>query len=129
MFSLTMYSIDEEGGSAQIELALSNPSSIDITVLVKDVPKSAISEQTCVCNIQHNDNNLLGNEDYTGGLYTVTIPAGVTSVPFDVPIINDAILEGNEKFNLIIVPRSLPERVTRSSPGRAKVIVVDDDSS
>ena len=48
---------------------------------------------------------------------------------FDVPIIDDAVLEGNEKFNLVIVPRSLPKRVTRDSPGKATVIIVDDDSS
>ena len=44
MFSLTMYSIDEEGGSAQIELALSNPSSIDITVEVFNTDGSATGE-------------------------------------------------------------------------------------
>ena len=62
-------------------------------------------------------------------MYTVTFTAGVTSVPFDVPIIDDAVLEDNEKFNLVIVPRSLPKRVTRNSPGKATVIIMDDYSS
>ena len=44
MFSLTMYSIDEEGGPAQIELALSNASSIDITVEVYNTDGSANGE-------------------------------------------------------------------------------------
>ena len=44
MFSETMYSIDEEGGPAQIELVLSNASSIDITVEVYNTDGSANGE-------------------------------------------------------------------------------------
>ena len=65
--------------------------------------------------------------DYDSGPYTVTFPIGVTMVPFNVPITDDMILEGNEYFDLIIVPGSLPNDVTRGNPNRASVTIVDND--
>ena len=77
------------------------------------------------CNIDHNLSG--GGTDYTSGPYTVTIPAGQTRVPFDIPITDDMILEGSEDFELIIVPGSLPDDVTRGNPNRATVNIVDND--
>ena len=65
--------------------------------------------------------------DYTSGPYTVTFPAGQTTATFDVPINDDAILEGNEDFILTIDQTSLPSNITRGSPGQATVTIVDDD--
>ena len=65
--------------------------------------------------------------DYDSGPYNVTIPAGQTTVTFDVPINNDNILEGNENFTLTINEPSLPTGVTRGDPGQATVTIVDDD--
>ena len=47
-------------------------------------------------------------------------------VPFDIPIINDTILEGNEKFD-IILRGMLPDNVTFGSPHRATVNIINDD--
>ena len=44
MFGQTMYSVNEEGGPAQIELVLSNPSSFDITIEVFNTDGSATGE-------------------------------------------------------------------------------------
>ena len=66
--------------------------------------------------------------DYGSGPYTVTFPAEVTSVPFDIPINDDMIFEGNENFMLTIDPSSLPDDVNVGSPGQATVTIVDDDS-
>ena len=63
--------------------------------------------------------------DYGSGPYTVTIPAGTTSVPFNIPINDDMILEGNEDFMLTIIPSSLPTNVSVSSPDQATVTIVD----
>ena len=49
-------------------------------------------------------------------------------VTFDVPIINDSILEGNEDFILVIDQASLPNHIIRGIPGLATVTIVDDDS-
>ena len=65
--------------------------------------------------------------DYTSGPYTVTIPAGMTSTTFDVPINDDDIWEDSENLMLTIDPSSLPTGITRGDPGSATVTIVDDD--
>ena len=65
--------------------------------------------------------------DYGSGPYTVTFPAGMTSVPFNVSINNDDIFEGNEDFTLTIDPSSLPGDVNVGNPSQATVTIVDDD--
>ena len=52
----------------------------------------------------------------------------MTSVPFDIPIIDDTITEGNENFMLTIDPTSLPPTgVTVGNPNQTTVTIVDDD--
>ena len=68
-----------------------------------------------------------GKNDYGAGPYNVTFLAGETTVTFDVPIISDVTLEGNENFNLFIDQASLPNRVIRGIPGMVSVTIVDDD--
>ena len=65
--------------------------------------------------------------DYDSGPYTVTIPAGQTTATFNVPITDDMILEGSENFMLTIDETSLPDDVTRGTPGEATVNIVDND--
>ena len=65
--------------------------------------------------------------DYTSGPYTVTFPAGVTMVAFDVPITDDMVLEVSENFMLTINETSLPDGITRGTPPEATVTIVDDD--
>ena len=43
-------------------------------------------------------------EDFTAGSYTVTIPAGQTSVTFNAPILDDNKFEGSETIRLLIHP-------------------------
>ena len=50
----------------------------------------------------------------------------MTSVPFDIPITDDIIFEGNESFTLTIDP-SLPTFVSVGTPDEATVTIVDDD--
>ena len=75
----------------------------------------------------YGNNDPTGNDDYDPGPYTGTIPAGSTMVPFDIPIADDDILEGNENFDIIIVSGSLPNDVSIDNPGRATVNIIDDD--
>ena len=51
----------------------------------------------------------------------------MTTVPFDVPITNDDVLESNEDFTLTINSSSLPDGVTRGNPGSATVNIRNDD--
>ena len=67
--------------------------------------------------------------DYNSGPHTVTFPAGVTRVLFEVSITNDIILENDEEFNLIINSSSLPTGVSDSHPSLVTVTIVDDDGN
>ena len=58
----------------------------------------------------------------------VTFLAGQTSVPFEVPINDDNIFEGNEDFDLNIIRTTLPNGVDRGDPFRATVTIVDNES-
>ena len=64
--------------------------------------------------------------DYTSGPYSVTFPAGVTSVPFNIPIKDDNIFEYNEIFMLTIIS-SLSTGVQSGNPDQASVHIVDND--
>ena len=64
--------------------------------------------------------------DYTSGPYSVTFPAGVTSVPFNISINDDNISEENENFTLTI-DSSLPTGVMVGNPGQATVTIMDND--
>ena len=64
--------------------------------------------------------------DYTSRSYSVTFPAGVMSVPFNITINDDNIFEENENFTLTI-NSSLPTGVMVGNPGQATVTIVDND--
>ena len=70
---------------------------------------------------------LTAGVDYSSGPYVVTFPAGVTRVSFVVAVTNDNVLEGDEKFYLIIDPSSLTTGVTVSDPTHTIVTIYDDD--
>jgi len=70
----------------------------------------------------------LGGIDYSSGPYMITIPAGVISVPFDVPITDDNLFESSESFNLSINVVSLPRNITIGEVEESKVIIMDNDS-
>ena len=125
-FDQLSYRVNEHSGLSQHVLVLSNPSSTDITVQVRDSSSTALSKKTGIINyISHH--NLTGGVDYASGPYSVTFHAGVTRISFAVVVINDNVLEGDEKFNLVIDPFPLPTGVTVSNPAQATVTIYDDD--
>ena len=63
--------------------------------------------------------------DYTSGPYSVTFPAGVMSVPFNISINYDNIFEDNENFTLTI-NSSLPTGVMVDNPGQTTVTIIDE---
>ena len=66
-------------------------------------------------------------ENSTFRQYNVTLTAGTTHISFDVPIINDYLLEYNEEFILNINQSSLPFNVNVGSTYQTTVMIVDDD--
>ena len=70
-------------------------------------------------------------EDYRGGQFLVFFPPGENSISFNVPIINDDVIELNvESFTLVLeIPEAAAAlRVVRGSPDTATVNILDDDS-
>ena len=65
--------------------------------------------------------------DYESGPYNITFPAGTTSVPFNISITDDDILEDDENFILTVDLSSLPSNITASDPYQATVTIVDKD--
>ena len=113
-FNQTTYRINENDGLFQPALVLSNPSLTDITIQVIDSEVFATS-------------NFTGGGDYVPGPYNVTIPAGHTSVSFDILITDNDIVEDDKIFSIAITPQSLPYLVSRGNPGEAMVTIVSDD--
>ena len=113
-FNQTTYTINENDGFFQPVLVLSNPSLTDITIQVIDSEVFATS-------------NFTGGGDYIPGPYNVTIPAGHTSVSFNIQITDNDIVEDDKIFSVAISPESLPYLVSRGNPGEAMVTIVSDD--
>ena len=61
-----------------------------------------VSGVTSSQNVNSSNNITGGGVDYDSGPYTVTFTAGQISVPFDIPINDDSILEGDESFTLTV---------------------------
>jgi len=61
--------------------------------------------------------------DYTSGTYRVVFPPGVTTVPFNIPINRDSVLEGQESFRLLIKKDALPTGIYLSKYEKATVTI------
>ena len=68
-----------------------------------------------------------GGVDYDSGPYNITFQAGTISVPFNVSITDDNILEDDENFLLTVDLSLLPDNITASDPYQATVTIVDKD--
>jgi len=72
--------------------------------------------------------NFIENIDYISGPYTnITIPSETFSITFNVLIMHDVILEGNEVFYLSINSSLLRDNVTTGILNTASVVILDDD--
>lgn len=67
--------------------------------------------------------------DNSGSHVNITIPATVTSVPFDITIFDNYVLEANETFTLTISTSTVSSNnVTIGDISQTTVIILDDDS-
>ena len=74
-------------------------------------------------------NSHVVGSDYVGESFSVTFPAGVNVMSFNVSIINDNIAELAESFTLApeIPAASAAMGVTKGSPDTATVNIMDDE--
>ncbi len=100
-----------EGGSLTFEVSLSNPSSTATTVTVNlySGPGDTASAGT----------------DYTGGLYTVTIPAGQTTALISVPTIDDTLFEPTETLHAVITNAASVNGVININPTPVAASITD----
>lgn len=67
--------------------------------------------------------------DYSDGPYSVTIPAGETTMPFNIEIFDDTRMEDDETFQIYVNDTfSLPPYVLIGSVDNVTVIIVDNES-
>ena len=128
-FNQSLYWANESIGVIQPVLHLSNPSLTNIMVEVFTTDITAFGKWLyCDNDMERLCITTGANVDYGFRPYQVTILAGnITSVPFDVKIKNDDILEDNETFRLTINISSLPGCINYAVPYQATVVIVDDD--
>jgi hypothetical protein len=106
-FSSNTYSVNEADGTATITATLSAASGKSITV-----------------DYSINAGTATSGSDFTAGSDTLTFDPGDTSKTFTVPIINDALDEGNETVSLAL---SGPSNATLGTPHSATLSILDDD--
>ena len=69
----------------------------------------------------------IGRLDYYPGQYYITFPAGETTASFNIVIIDDNVVERDEKISLTINSNTLPNSVVRSHPYSVSLYIEDDD--
>lgn len=99
---------DTISGAAELSVVLSGPTSTDVTV-----------------NVATSDGTAVGNSDYTPLATTITIPAGQSSAPLNIPINNDSDIEANETFTVAI---SNATNALLAAPTSATITILDDDA-
>ena len=69
----------------------------------------------------------IGVEDFNpASSMEILIPGGHDNVIFDIYIVDDAVIEGNEVLSISINPNSLPYGVTLGNITSAEIIILDD---
>jgi len=104
-FSAATYSVNENGGMRTITVTRTggtDPATIDYTT---------------------SNGSAAAGADYTTTSGTINFIAGQTSATFDVPILDDALVEGNETFNLALSNPSAG--ATLGAQSTAVVTIVD----
>ena len=69
----------------------------------------------------------IGVKDYNGRIRTVTIPAGVSSRSFSIPVVNDNTVECTEIFNIRMQTISV-QGVSIGSVNNIRASIIDNDS-
>ena len=120
-FGGSSYTTGEESEQGRSNLIFSNPSSFDISIQVMISDDTAVGVNNTECDTHSHSN------DYTMGLYNVTITAMETESFINIPVCNDIVLEYNETFHLTIVSETLHVNVTSGNLDQASVTIIDND--
>ncbi|NCF65124.1 MAG: hypothetical protein GWP61_04065 [Chloroflexi bacterium] len=103
----TNYDVDENGGSVQVTVNLSEKSGATVAVTYATSAGTAHS-----------------GSDYTHENKVLTFAPGETSASIKLSILDDTLKEGNEAFTLTL---SNPDKGTLGTPDQATITIVDDE--
>jgi hypothetical protein len=106
MFSTATYSVGEGAGNATITVNL-----------------DAASEDTVTVDYATSDGTATAGDDYSATNGTLTFNPGVTSQTFNVPILDDALEEGNET---VVLSLSNATNAAIGAPNPATLTIVDE---
>ncbi|MDM8527234.1 Calx-beta domain-containing protein [Anaerolineales bacterium HSG24] len=105
--SNSTYSVNEAGGTVNLEIQLSIPSLTTVTV-----------------NYATADGSAVASVDYNTASGSVTFAPSQTVMTVPVTIFNDGAIESNETFSFAL---SNPNKATLGSPDNATITIVNDD--
>ena len=129
-FSSLAYRIEESQGFVQIELLITNPLSTDFSVDIISNDNSATSMYLIIIHVTICNNAFLfslGGVDYIfPNSRAIVVPAEVTSVSFNITVIDDHVLEPIESFHLYF-NSTLPDNVVEGIINQVQVIIFNDD--
>ena len=99
----------------------------DLTIVPITITRGSPSAGSASVDISTSDGSALQKTDYTTIIQTITFASGETSKVVNIPITEDAFVEGNESFNLTLSNPSSGTSIGGQS--FAVVNIVDDDFS
>lgn len=121
-FNQTIYTVSESGGEVLLFVAVLEGSlERSVTVRFATIPDSATETGAVTLNNdQFSDNS--DNPDYEGTVVLLAFQPGTVSLPVSVPIVHDAIMEGNETFFAELDPQGQP---VISDQDMATILILD----
>ncbi len=109
-FDNSAYSVPESSGSATITVTKTGSDAATIAYATENGTATA-------------------GQDYTATSGTLNFGASETSKTFSVPILDDAAIEGNETFHVVLsIPAGATTPVALGSPSRVEATIMDDDT-
>lgn len=122
-FSVASYSVNEGAGHASITVTRTGDTSGSASVDYKTIDDPAAVR----CDDQVNNHGVAyARCDYATSIDTLTFAPGETSKSFNIPIIDDAFIEGNETFQVAL--SNLSVGVALGTPATATVTIIDNDT-
>ena len=114
------FAVNESAGSATILITRNGDSAGPATV------NYATSDSAGLASCGANSGVASERCDYATSVGTARFAAGQTVTTFTIPIVNDALVEGDENFTVTL---SSPSGVALGSPPTATVTIIDNDSA
>ncbi len=110
-FDNSAYSVPESSGSATITVTKTGSDAATIAYATENGTATA-------------------GQDYTATSGTLNFGASETSKTFSVPILDDAAIEGNETFHVVLsIPAGTTTPAALGSPSRVEATIMDDDTA